>query len=126
MGLFVKLMTIHNSAGHYSYFFNFIFTFSNNDQHQNILTFFFTFYITSIIFYYYSNKKNSLQYKTFLFFYTNSFYFISHHHFLLILKLTHYSVLFFAKQAQYLTLIRFITYHCELSYPKRAIKSHLT
>jgi hypothetical protein len=31
---------------------HFIFTFFNNNQHQNILTFF-TFYITSIIFYYY-------------------------------------------------------------------------
>jgi len=44
--------------------FNFIFTFSKNNQYQNILIFF-TFYITSIIFYYYSNKKNPLQYKTF-------------------------------------------------------------
>jgi len=63
-----------------------LFQISNNNRHQNILTFF-TFYITSIIFYYYSNKK--IHYNT------NSFYFISHHHFLLIPKLTtHYPVLF--------------------------------
>jgi hypothetical protein len=71
--------TLQNSAGHYSYFFNLIFTFFNNNQHQNILTFF-IFYITSIIFYYYSNKK--IHYN------------INFFHFLLISKLTtHYSVL---------------------------------
>jgi len=47
-------VTIHN-------FLYFIFTFFNNNQHQNIPTFF-TFYITSILFYYYSNKK--IHYNT--------------------------------------------------------------
>jgi hypothetical protein len=74
--------------------FNFIFTFSKNNQHQNTLTFF-TFYITSIIFYYYSNKK--IYYNTifFLLFYTHSFYFILHLSLLTNSKiLFHYSVMF--------------------------------
>jgi hypothetical protein len=47
------IFLIQNIAGHYSHFFNFIFTFFNNNQHQNI---------------------QKLQYETFLFFYTNFFF----------------------------------------------------
>jgi hypothetical protein len=70
-------------------FFNFIFTCSNNNEHQNILTFF-SFYITSIIFYYYLNKK--FYYNTIFFF------FISHQHFLLISKLKTHWYIAFAEQ----------------------------
>jgi len=51
---------------------NLIFTYSKNNQHQNISTFF-TFYITSIILYYYSNKKK-IHYNNFFYF----LFFISH------------------------------------------------
>jgi hypothetical protein len=53
-------------------FFYFIFTFSNNNQYQNIFTFF-TFYIISIIFYYYSNKK--IHYNTKLFHFSIQIFF---------------------------------------------------
>jgi hypothetical protein len=47
---------------------NLIFTFSKNNQHQNIST----FYITSIIFYYYSNKK--IHYNNFFFTFLYKFF----------------------------------------------------
>jgi hypothetical protein len=96
----LSLITVQDSAWHYSlHFFSLFHFFQQQFTSKHFHFFHFLYQINN--FFFIIQIQNSLKYKKISLFYTNSFYFISHHHFLLILKLTTSllcSVPVFAKQ----------------------------